>query len=395
MYDLQRRKPRIFHLDEVLYNFYPAKPGSKPSEKNDWTLRDAVRGVQIFGGIGSGKSSGSGYALAMTYLKNGFGGLVLTGKVDETPVWLDYARKAGRLEDVVIFGPYTDQYFEKYPELRRRHSSEFRFDPLEYERTREGRGAGETRNIVDLFSSLAKMGGRATGEVDDKNSGFWERAMRRCIQAAVNLLILAGKPVTVNQIAYVIRHTPLTGNPLERFDNAKETEWYAWGQKSKTIAYIAEALKNVAHSGDPSQAQTFDVVKHYFLLEFQALAPETRSSILEDFYSLADPFRTGLLAKYFSGSTDDPVMPERTFEGKIIILDFPVKEYLEVGVYAQAIYKKLWQQAAERRAVDQYSRPVFLWVDEAQYFINHEDVMFQTTARSARATPSACRCTAT
>lgn len=62
-----------------------------------WTLRDAVRGVQIFGGIGSGKSSGSGRTLALSLLKSGFGGLVLTGKVGETALWVeDYARRTGR-----------------------------------------------------------------------------------------------------------------------------------------------------------------------------------------------------------------------------------------------------------------------------------------------------------
>lgn len=50
-----------------------------------WTLRDAVRGVQIFGGIGSGKSSGSGRTLALSFLKAGFGGLVLTGTSRRTP----------------------------------------------------------------------------------------------------------------------------------------------------------------------------------------------------------------------------------------------------------------------------------------------------------------------
>ena len=59
-----------------------------------------------------------------------------------------------------------------------------------------------------------------------------------------------------------------------------------------------------------------------------------------------------------------------TFKGKIIILDYPVKKYMQLGVYAQAIYKMMWQQAIERRDVKIYPNPVFLWIDEAQYFIN-------------------------
>lgn len=78
-------------------------------------------------------------------------------------------------------------------------------------------------------------------------------------------------------------------------------------------------------------------------------------------------------------------MPETTFDGKIIVLDFPVKQFLQVGVYAQAVYKRVWQQAVERRDADANPRPVFLWVDEAQYFLGEDDMMFQTTARSSRA----------
>jgi hypothetical protein len=45
----------------------------------------------------------------------------------------------------------------------------------------------------------------------------------------------------------------------------------------------------------------------------------------------------------------------------------------------------MWQQAVERRDITKYPVPVFMWVDEAQYFLNEEDMMFQTTARSSRA----------
>ena len=39
----------------------------------------------------------------------------------------------------------------------------------------------------------------------------------------------------------------------------------------------------------------------------------------------------------------------------------------------------------ERRRVEETTTPVFLWVDEAQYFYTNHDSVFQTTARSSRA----------
>ena len=81
-----------YDLSHVLYEF--KRPNhDKPLAEDVWRLEDAVRGVQIFGGIGSGKSSASGRELALTYLKNGYSGIVLTGKVDEKETWIKYAKE--------------------------------------------------------------------------------------------------------------------------------------------------------------------------------------------------------------------------------------------------------------------------------------------------------------
>jgi len=55
-----------------------------------------VQGVQIFGTTGSGKSSGSGAFLAKSYLTAGFGGLILTVKIDEKEHWQKYCQETGR-----------------------------------------------------------------------------------------------------------------------------------------------------------------------------------------------------------------------------------------------------------------------------------------------------------
>jgi len=56
---------------------------------------------------------------------------------------------------------------------------------------------------------------------------------------------------------------------------------------------------------------------------------------------------------------------------------------LEAGVYAQGLFKLLWQQAVERRKYKEGDVPVFLWVDESHNFLSSYDQIFQTTARSA------------
>lgn len=368
----RRLSKKVTDLDHPLISF------SEDGNPNDlWTVRDAVRGVQIFGGIGSGKTSGSGKTLAMSFLRSNFGGIVLTGKVDETELWKEYAKKAGRSKDLLIFS----------------EQSEYRFNPLEYELTREGEGAGQTENLVALFTSLAKMGNRlnggGTGSGDDP---FWEMALQRLIKASIDLLRLSRQDITVANITKVIREAP-TGQDyrndytqLVGLSSDGNEEAYSnlndWANSSYTIYCMAWAENRKL---DKKDSTSFEVVKGYFLTDFAILAEKTRSSITEYFYAFASPFRSGLLAEYFAGTTSKEILPEVTFDGKIIVLDFPVKKYLQLGIYAQSIFKRLWQQAVERRNTKRYPVPVFMWVDESQYFLTEGDMMFQTTARSSRA----------
>ena len=350
-----------------------------------WTIRNAVTGVQIFGGIGSGKSSGSGKTLAYSFLKNGFGGVVLTGKVDETETWLQYAAAVGRLDDVEIFGaPRKSRTNDPYAHLR---NKSYKFNPLAYLANQQE--AGSTDNIVSLFMAIIRVGDRIGG-LGEGSSGdpFWDRALKRALKSAVDLLQLARQvaefigddvkkfSLTVPNISKVIRETPLPGKKIAN-DNF-------------TIECLALAKEAPLMLNDKSLDNIYQVVEDYFIYDFPRMPEKTRGSVLETFYAFANPFRSGPLADYFSTDLSEQILPEQTFEtsdrkGKIIILDFPVKEFLEVGIYAQAIYKKLWQQAVERRAVTTDTSPVFLWVDEAQFFLSEDDMMFQTTARSSRA----------
>jgi hypothetical protein len=59
----------------------------------------------------------------------------------------------------------------------------------------------------------------------------------------------------------------------------------------------------------------------------------------------------------------------------------------EDGIIAQQLIKYLWQRAVLSRnslAPQHQARPVFLWADEAQYFINSYDAEFLSTCRGSR-----------
>ena len=332
-----------------------------------WTIADAVRGTQIFGGIGSGKSSGSGKTLAIRFLESGFGGLVLCGKPDEKDNWLEYARKAKREDDIIIFSK----------------NSGYEFNPLQYEIEREGEGAGATQNLVTLFMNIFQLGQRINGGEAKESERFWENALRRCIIRIVDLLKLSGEELSVANMAEVLNSAPTGKDYMEHiatFETEEELEnWF------KESGYCTECILKAAETELAEDDKVcFNLVYRYFMRDYPKLGNDTRAGVSESFLGIAEPFLTGLLAKQFAKGVN--IKPELTHQGKIIILDFPVKDFLEIGIYAQGIFKLMWQQATERRKIiSGQAVPVFLWVDESQFFVTEYDMLFQTTARSSRA----------
>lgn len=335
--------------------------GTGPDE-NFWSLRDAFEGVQVFGGTGSGKSSGSGQALARAFLSSNLGGLVLTAKTDEAAQWRDMAAKEGRAEDLVVVDSTGGQ----------------QFNFLRYELNRSGSGAGHTESLVNLFcavlESAEKRQGRGGG-----GDPYWNRALRQLLRNAIDLAVLALDDVDLSNLYDII-----TSAPTSR-EEVREEEW-------QNSSYCFSLLRQVQESDvDGDSLADFALVKSYFLGEFAGLANETRSAVVSTFTSMADCFMRGILRTLFCrGQT---YSPEDCFDGKIIILDLPVKEFNELGQFAQVLFKFVWQRAVERRiplgldreTAQRTIRPVFLFADESQFFVTSYDALFQSTARSSRA----------
>lgn len=337
-----------FSLDNTLYLFNGIEP---------FTIRNACEGVQIFGGIGSGKTSGSGSALAKSYLRAGFGGLVLCAKKDELDTWKRYAKETGREKSLLVFDA----------------SGTWRFPFLQYEINRKGEGAGYTENLVRLFTTVHEAMERGKG--GGGSDPYWARAMQQLMRNAIDLCMLSKGEVSVPLLAEVIGSAPR--NPQERDDEnwrAKSTCW--------KLLVEAETIER-----DVWEQYDFESTLLFWLEEFCNLAPKTRSGVISMFTSMADNFLRRPFRMLFSEPSPDgkEALPELTHQGIVIVMNLPVKEFGEAGRAAQVIYKYMWQQAAERRDTSGNPRPVFLWVDEAQNFATEYDMQFQATARSSRA----------
>lgn len=320
-----------------------------------WTLRDAVEGTLILGATGSGKTSGSGATIARSYLSSGFGGLVLTAKSDERALWESYCRETNRLGDLVVVGP----------------DAECRFNFLDHELNRTGSGAGLTENIVTLFSNVMEIRERNAGSGSGREDGdFWKQGALKCMRNAVDLVSLATGKVSVPDLVNVVLSAPLTPEQIRE---------KLWQERSYCFHCLVEALDK---SKTPRQEHDFGVVCDYYILEWPNLSERTRSVIQATFMGWADLLVRGLLRELFC--TDTTITPEAVESGKIILIDLPVKEFGEVGQFAQVLFKYCFQRSIERRKVAESPRPAFLWADEAQNFVTSYDMMFQTTCRAAR-----------
>lgn len=339
-----------FNLDQVLYHFNGKEP---------LTIRQACEGVMVTGGIGSGKTSGSGGAIAKSYLKAGFGGLVLCAKKDVLDDWLGYAKAANRTDSIIVFDD----------------SGKWRFPFMQYEVNREGAGAGYTQNLVRLFTTIYETLDRS-GSAGGSSDPYWSRSMEQLIRNAIDLSLLARGEVSVPLLQEIVNSAPR--NPDER--DSKE-----WRKASLCWKLFTEANNKERNHWEQLD---FDTTVTYWLEEFTNLAPKTRSGIISMFSSISDNFMRRPFRMLFSEPPSDSsqiLSPELTHEGLVIIMNLPIKEYGTAGRVAQLLYKQIWQEAAERRDVKKNPRPVFLWIDEYQNFVTEYDAMFQATARSSKA----------
>lgn len=345
----------LIDLDRPLVEFAPA---SRHRRADVFTIRDACEGVQIFGAVGSGKTSGSGSALAHAYLANGFGGLVCCAKPEERELWEEYARATGRTDDLVIFGEDRGYFY----------------DFLDHELRRLGQGGGMTENLVNLFSVVTEI----VEAKPDAGGGeaFWPRAMQEMLRNAIDLLSLAQGTLSIEDLVRFVSSAPQTRAQVPDL---------AWINQSFCAQICLQAQANAQSD---RERHDFTVSTEYWLRGWPEKDIELRTNVLATFTSVADILNHGLAWELMASGNVHPtnLVPEATYlTGAIIIVDLPIQKYGHTGRVMQGIWKYMWQRSVLRRNPDVHPLPVFLWADESQNFLSSFDFEYQTVARSARA----------
>jgi hypothetical protein len=185
-----------------------------------------------------------------------------------------------------------------------------------------------------------------------------------------DIFLLSGEPLTIRNLVRFINQSP------DRL-----------GAPWRDIEYFGDVLTRAekeAKNGTDKDREIFLDAYDYWTKTFAKVTPVTRSGVITGFNAMAS-ILTGRGIHDVIGSETN-LTPEMILSGKIVILDFPVKESAQGGLMVQATWKLLVQQAIERRSDkgQDTARPVFLWEDEGHSFFSQYDVEFQPTTRDCR-----------
>lgn len=352
--------PRIPHPVKVPRRVSPADPRSYLHDRSarllsfsphdHWTLEDAFSGLHVLGGNGSGKSSATGRLIRLILMRANIGGVVACAKNDEAKAWVRDARECGCPKKLVVV----------------RADGKWRFNLITYEMGRSGDIADRVDNIVTILMNLVEQTGRR-GQGDDH---FWFVSAEQCLRNILMVLAASQEQFTLLDVQRFIDAIP---------HDPRVIETDAW-KSSDMAEKLASARKAYEAAG---RLADYEALYHYLTVQFAGLSDRTRSSVTFTLSAMLQDLLVGASRELFATGTN--FCPEDTHNGAIIILDLPAATSRSYAT-AQTLFKVVWQMAALRRMKDitETTRPIFLYADEAHFFVSDMDIRFQSLARAAR-----------
>lgn len=317
---------------------------------DNFTVRDLMQNLLVLGQTGSGKSSGTARHLGLAMLRAGMGGLVLCAKPEEAEAWRSYCAEAGRSNSLIIWRGEAPG-----------------FNPIAYELARLGHAG--INAVIELVMAVIEMAANASPMSGGRQDAFWNDSSRQLLRNSLPIVYAATGGLSFLDIRRFVRTAP------ESAQQMSDPEW-------QRGSFFCEMFARAAGSIDDAVgAQAVG----YWRAEFAALDPKTRGNIVISLTTALDRFCHGWLEQAFCGET--VLFPELSFHGAVIVVDMPALTRNEDGIIAQQLYKYMWQRAVLARnalPAEQRERPVFLFADEAQYFVNSQDAEFLSTCRGSR-----------
>ncbi|WP_375447217.1 type IV secretory system conjugative DNA transfer family protein [uncultured Fibrella sp.] len=320
--------------------------------------------------------------IAQKYLLNKFGGLILTVKKEEVDLWRTYCWQTNRSDDLIVIEAGSSEYFNF----------------MDFE---SGYGSAEltsTDTIMEMLTTVIQAG--TSQESGQSNDPFWRNSVELLLSNTIDLCKLAYGRVTIQNLHAIVNTIPKQDQPAPSSDEPPKAyyqafaaartnvmsqidQWTATLDAATMERFADDTVYEIALFDAVADARLLKFVDGFFVDSFIPLAEKTRSII--DVSCVAFLYR--LLREPFYSlfcRNESTVTPTDCFEGKIVLVNLPILDYGKPSRDAQLLVKFCFQRAWQRRDVNKYPRPVFLWIDESQYLLLDKDAEFLTTARSSR-----------
>lgn len=297
-----------------------------PGLKEKLSFQEAVRGIQIFGATGSGKTSGSGAFIAQNLLSKGLGGLVLTSKKDDFELWKKYSESTSRADSLVSIN----------------WKSGHKINIFEYFRKMSETPENIHLEIADMFKEFIFNSNL------QENENFWSKARDQLLINLIKVLIHDNKEITLNNLSLLL------------------IDLYKMKSKSKEENYLSKVIDK-----DPN-------LSSYFKEKLLSLGDESFSSVVLTLEVQIGRFQNSKIEKMFmSETTFDPRI---IISGAVVLIDTPMERYGDQGLLSN----KLWKAVFEKTILKEKSNSsnyTFKWEDEAHNFVSKRDAYFNSTSR--------------
>ncbi|MDL5047315.1 hypothetical protein QQ054_14950 [Oscillatoria amoena NRMC-F 0135] len=315
------------------------------------TVHDSFQNFIAFGDTGAGKTSGPLQTVTNSFIRTGFGGVLLCVKIGAAADYIRWATDAGREQDIIHFGIAKGQSFNF----------------LDFASNRAG---DKTLVVEDLVHVLTD-----TMEIIDRHKAaddpFFKPASHSVLRSAITALFIVRGRIELHELAKFLSTLPRDGNDLQA-----------------GTSYCARMLREAWEKarGGPEEEQVRQIIT-FFGVDWANYAVDTRESIRATAQVVINELTHEPLLSLFGKSTT--VSPADVLDGKLVVVDIPILLRERTGKVANTIWRTSIQRAILARPIPSHKeadsvRPVFILGDEAQYLVTSGDQLFVSSSREHR-----------
>lgn len=332
------RKRNLTHcLDEALLRW---------TEYDPFRVRDLLNGgCLILGRAGSGKTSSSGRTLMQAIVDNpNSGGLILAAKPEDVADIRSIFRKAGRLNDLIVFEVDGDRRCNFFGCLKR------------------------PRDVVQFVTTMSEVMKRGDSKGGGDNSRFYDTQEERTVYNGVTALQAAKEPLTAPNLHRFIMTAARVPEELDT------PQWQA-KYHSQILDRGYKARKTAIEEHD------FQLCLDLWLREWPGMMDHrTRGNILAGVQGTLHTMNTGIVREMASGVTN--CSPDDVLAGKWVVVNFPPSRWGATGLLLSTGWKQLVELAILERQASNSSPFCVIWADEAHQFVTNYDSSFIAQCRS-------------